>query len=126
MFGLMYWGTILTVFGIITIFIVPQYSLNRVVARSVVQPALPATNPPPPAVISNPPPILTNTVAKTPEFPNVTIQGVIYRPPNTCVIIRGKPFFVGDFIEEAKIVEIERDSVTLQLNAQRKVLDILQ
>ncbi len=82
LFNLAYWGVMLVVFGVIIIFIVPRPggmdqhttaagTVAKVIARALQPSESPATN----GLI---------------EFPEVHIQGLIYRPRKSSVILDGK------------------------------------
>jgi len=105
-----FWGPILLVFGAIVFFIpYKEKAKEPVAARET--PAAPA---PPPSVKEPPPPPAT--------FPEIKIQGLVYRPPKSAVIINNKSYFVGDNYQDAEIVAIEATNITLQVNGQRKVV----
>lgn len=82
------------------------------------------TPPPAPAVASSA--ASADPVAATVkvEFPNLKLQGIYYRLNNPSVLINGRTLFVGDRIEGARVVKIERQSVTLEVNGQQKVLEL--
>lgn len=79
----------------------------------------PATNIAPasnaPVVVVEPP---------KPTFPLVRLQGVFYRPNNPSVVLNGKTVLVGAKVAGAKVMEITRDSVTLEWNGETKVLTL--
>ncbi len=52
------------------------------------------------------------------------LQGVYYRPSNPSALINGQSVFVGDTVDEARIVKIERQSVTVEFSGQTKVLSL--
>jgi len=53
------------------------------------------------------------------------IQGIFYRERGASAIINGQSVSVGDHVGTAKIVAIERQSVTVEIADQRKVLTLL-
>lgn len=101
----------------------------------------PAPNPPPAAepiprvdptasALSNPVPAPdAATVNPVPAaspgprpFPELKLQGIYYRLTDPSVMINGKALMIGDLIEEARVIKIERKEVTLELDGQQKVL----
>jgi hypothetical protein len=118
--NLCYWGPMVFVFGIIIIFIVPykeQPSQTAVVRTNNVKRAAPApTNVPPTEVKLQP-------KAPTPKVsPLLRLQGIVYRLPDPSVLINGRTYFVGDQIEEAKLVAIQENSATLAWDGRFQVL----
>ena len=55
------------------------------------------------------------------DFPSLKVQGASFGTTNPSVIVSGKTIFVGDKIERAKVVSIERQSITLEAGGQTKV-----
>ena len=78
-------------------------------------PALVAAEKPP----VTPPPAETNVA-----FPILKLQGIYYRLNNPSVLINGRTLFIGDRIEGARVVNIERQNVTVEFGGQRKVLEL--
>jgi hypothetical protein len=117
LFTPVYWGAMLVTFGIIVIFIVPNYSAKKVSARTntkVVEKAKLAV--PPPSTNTEPKP----ATVEPPKFPALKVQGIIYRPGNASAVVNGKARFVGDYVDEAEVVDIERQSVTVQIRGFKK------
>jgi hypothetical protein len=52
------------------------------------------------------------------------IQGIFYRENGSSAIINGQTVSVGDRVGTAKIVAIERQSVTVEISEQRKTLTL--
>jgi len=52
------------------------------------------------------------------------IQGIFYRENSPAAIINGQTVVVGDRVGAARVVAIERQSVTLEIAEQRKVLNL--
>jgi hypothetical protein len=52
------------------------------------------------------------------------IQGIFYRENSPAAIINGQTVVVGDRVGTARVVAIERQSVTLEIAEQRKVLNL--
>ncbi|MCD6049277.1 MAG: hypothetical protein K0Q55_680 [Verrucomicrobia bacterium] len=59
-----------------------------------------------------------------PVFPEVKLQGIFYRLNNPTALISSKNVHVGDLVMGAKVVAIERASVTLEFKGERKVLTL--
>ncbi len=52
------------------------------------------------------------------------LQGIFYRPSNPSAVVNSKTVFVGDRIANAKVKAIDRQSVTLDLLGETKVLTL--
>ena len=52
------------------------------------------------------------------------VQGIFYRARDPSAIINGQTVTVGDHIGTAKVVAIERQSVTVEIAQERKVLSL--
>jgi hypothetical protein len=52
------------------------------------------------------------------------IQGIFYRPNSPSAIINGQTVVVGDKVGSARVIAIERQSVTIEIAEQRKVLTL--
>jgi len=87
-------------------------ALNNPVPTPVVEPASAAV------AANTPPP----TPAGPRPFPELKLQGIYYRLTDPSVMINGKALEIGDLIEEARVIKIERKEVTLELDGQQKVL----
>jgi len=57
-----------------------------------------------------------------PSFPELKLQGVFYRPSNPSAFINGKTVGRGDKIEGARVIAIEKNTVTVEWNGERRVL----
>jgi hypothetical protein len=114
--NLEYWGSILTIFGIIVIFIVPY---KKVEARAVAA----RTNVPPREVVVAP----TNGPPAPPPpkpviFPPVKLQGIAYRQDRASALLNGRTYFVGDYIGEVKVISISPTNAVLELEGQQREL----
>ena len=58
------------------------------------------------------------------NFPSLKVQGASFGTANPSIIVSGKTIFVGDKIEQAKVVSIERQSITLEVGGQTKVFNL--
>ena len=97
--------------------------------------ALPATNqvaqsPPavvepvnaaPPPVAASPPVAPVSPAPAPSAFDKVRLQGIIYRTTHPLAIINGQTVGVGDEFDGFKVAAIAQDSVTLQLNGERRI-----
>ena len=81
--------------------------------------APPSTSAAPPAQVK---PAVTTSVNGS--FPAMKLQGIFYRPSNPSVMINNKTLFVGETIGDAKVVAIDRTSVTVECNGQTRVLTL--
>lgn len=69
----------------------------------------------------------TNTASAElaePTFPELKLQGVFYRPSNPSALINSKTVYRGDKIENARVIEVGKRSVTVQWNGETKVLTL--
>lgn len=88
---------------------------------------LPAATSPPPAKITLTNAALTNMTARMAppvKWPSLRLQGIIYNPPNSSVLINNKMLFVDDEIQGVKVVEIGRRSATVVLGGQTNTLSL--
>lgn len=108
---------------------VPAEVKPKPVDVAVVTPPTPAPTQPEPRVEEKttvtPAPAPTPVVAATPpppkpEFPTLKLQGIFYRRTNPSALISGKTVFVGEKVQGAKVIEIDRQSVTLEFQGEKK------
>ena len=93
-------------------------------------PMVPPTAAPKPAKVPsretpNPGPIARTTPATAPaptSFPSLTLQGIYYRPTRPAAVINARTVYVGDRVNNTKILAIDRHEVTVQWNNQVRVL----
>lgn len=57
-------------------------------------------------------------------FPELKLQGVYFRLVKPSVLINNRTLFIGDQVEGARVVSIQRYSVKLELNGQTKELSL--
>lgn len=122
--NLQYWGLMLTVFGVIVIFIVPFSKAEAQETRPAPKKekevrkviALAPTNemPPPPAPV----------IARSVVFPEVRVQGIVYRGERSSALLNGRTYFVGDQVEDIKVIAIGETNVVLERAGQQKVLQL--
>ena len=71
------------------------------------------------------PPVLLDPVQPAPPaFPPIRLQGVIYRATKATAFINGRMMSVGDQLEDAMLVKIDRQSVTFELGKESKVVQL--
>ena len=70
------------------------------------------TNAPPPSV------------QREKQPPDFRVNGIIYTRVRPSAIVNGQTVNVGDRVNGATVVGIERTNVTLQLNGQRKTYEL--
>ncbi|MFO1501407.1 MAG: hypothetical protein U1G07_23965 [Verrucomicrobiota bacterium] len=66
----------------------------------------------------------TNRASATPSEPevissNLKLQGIFYRTSRACALIDGQTVFVGDEVDGAKVISIERQKVRLERGDKR-------
>jgi hypothetical protein len=61
-----------------------------------------------------------------PAVPVYKLQGIFYRPAHPMAMINGRNVSPGDKVADAKVITIQRDSVTLSVDGQTKVLTLSQ
>lgn len=116
-----YWGPMLLALGIITVFIRPLRFIEHEKPTLVAKPA-PKTQ----VELPPKPPEPTNAViAKIPAvFPQLRLQGVIYREAKPWVILNGQSYTIGDRLGQVFVRAIDRSSVMLELDGETKVLTL--
>ncbi len=62
----------------------------------------------------------------TAEFPELRLQGIIFRRKNPSAFINGKTLYVGDLIGSAELIEIDIQFVMFELGGERKKLFLLR
>jgi hypothetical protein len=65
---------------------------------------------------------LTNAVVPAVRSPELKLQGIFYRRSNASALINGKTVFRGDAIAGGHVVDIEPQSVTVELAGEQKIL----
>ena len=65
-------------------------------------------------------------VPAAPQPPPTTykLQGIYWRPARAAAVVNGKTLYVGDQVDKARIASIDKDSVTLDVEGQSKVLQL--
>ena len=111
--NLEYWGLILTIFGILVIFIVPY---KKVEARALAG----RTNAPPVKKI-----VATNEAPAAPPIalpPGLKLQGIILNQGRPSALISGRTYFVSNRVGDALLIAITPTNAILEINGQRRVL----
>ncbi len=57
-------------------------------------------------------------------LPELKLEGIIYSRAKPSVVINHQTLFVGETVGDAKVVAIDRDSVTLECNGEKRVLTL--
>ena len=70
------------------------------------------------------PPTKTAAAAAAPAWPDLKLQGIFYRLQNPTARLNGQNVSANQVIDGAKVVAIERDSVTLEFNGETKTLSM--
>jgi hypothetical protein len=97
---------------------------TNLVVRSAPASAPVETEPPPDssAPLSTPPSAAVDGAG--PPLPNLRLQSIIYRLTQPTAMINGQSVQIGDLLEGARVVEIQRQSVTLEWQGTRHVLTL--
>jgi hypothetical protein len=70
------------------------------------------------------PTVQTNMASVPAAPPTFKLQGVFYRPTNPSAVINGKVVYIGDKVEQARVLAIEKDEVLIEYKGQRTVLNL--
>jgi len=116
---LRYWGPMLMVFGLITLFIRPLRQTHTDAPQMVARPA------PKPAVVVAKvpePPKPQPVIQAPPVFPRMKMQGVFFRSAHPFAIINGQSYTVGDHVGEVLVRSIDKESVLVEFGGEIKTL----
>ncbi len=115
-----YWALMALLFSLITLAIppepkpVPVQALSKPVKR---RPAEPTNSPAPP--------VAKQMEAEQPVvWPQLNLQGIIYRLKHPSALVNGRTLFVGDEIEQAKVFKIGPECVIFEMRGQYRVVDL--
>jgi hypothetical protein len=88
--------------------------------------ALPPPPPEPARATTLPPAVANPAPAVTPDapVPALKLQSIIFRLRNPSAVINGEMLGVGETIKGARVVRIDRHSVTLERNGETNVLEL--
>jgi len=105
--------------GLATVFILPLAPTAKITpVRAAEPPKVPLAKPVP---TNKPPPIVEPAKPIKPvTFPPVRLQGIYLKPDRPSALINGKTYFIGDLVQDAKVVTITRDFVILELEGQQQ------
>ena len=83
----------------------------------------------PVAAVTNAAPAVASTAPAAapaaPQKPSKTrVEAIFYKPRNPAAVINSKLVHVGESIDDAKVVAINKDSVTIEQDGSRKVLTL--
>jgi hypothetical protein len=120
-----FWGPTLVAFATIILFL-PYKEKEVAAAEPVPRPRATSSVPvtvsiPPPSENAKP---LPTPPTNAPSFPELKINGFIYRPPSNAIVVGGKSYFVGDGIGSARVFSISADAVVLEQGGYFKVFPI--
>jgi hypothetical protein len=73
-------------------------------------------------VTTDPPPAVTSVVPEPARPPAFKLQGVYYRPSKPSALVNGVTVYAGDTLENARVVAIDKTSVTLDVAGEKQVL----
>jgi len=111
-----YVGLMSVILGLATVFILPIQSTSKTLpVRAAEPPSRPLARP----VSTNALPPVVQPV-KPVTFPAVRVQGIYYRPERPSALINRKTYFIGDQVQDAKVVAITRDTVLLEIEGQQR------
>ena len=110
--------------------VVTQDVTVQVASHAVAQAtnSIPTTRTPAPRAFSPPPVVASQPVQPVPSsstvgpIPKLTLKGIIYNLTSPQVLINGSYLTLGEEIEGARIIKIERTRVTVKWNGQTKEL----
>jgi len=112
----LYVGLMSVMLGVATVFILPIQSTPETVPVRATEPTpRPLAKPVP----TNAPPPVVQPV-KPVTFPAVRVQGIYFRPERPSALINRKTYFIGDQVQDAKVVAITRDTVVLEIEGQQR------
>jgi hypothetical protein len=57
-------------------------------------------------------------------IPKLKLQGIYFRRTNPSVLINGRTLFIGDRVEGARVVTIDRQTVTVEFGGQVSLLTL--
>lgn len=72
--------------------------------------------------MATPPPPVVVAVPAKPAFPELRLQGIIFRSTNPLVLINGRTLTVGDEVDGAKITAVDKSSVKVEFNGETRTL----
>ena len=58
------------------------------------------------------------------EVPNLKLQGIYFRRSNPSAMINGRSVYLGEELEGARVISIERTSVVIEIKGQKQVLHL--
>jgi hypothetical protein len=66
----------------------------------------------------------TRTLESPAAFPKLKLQGIYFRRTNPSVLINGRTLFVGDRVDGARVVTVDRQTVTMEFSGQTNLLTL--
>lgn len=114
-----YWGLMLTIFGIIVVFIIPFRKIEARAATPAPAKKIEKTNAPATVVTNAPTP---PAPVKPVTFPKLKLQGIVLREARPSALINGRTYFVGDEVDGAKVFSVGTTNVVIEFQKQYKTL----
>lgn len=105
----------------------PALSTGVVNSKETARPAeQPRSEPFPAAIAQEKPAAPVLAAALPPSAPVYKLQGIFFRPARPLAMVNGRNVQAGDKVGNARVVSIQRDSVTLSVDGETKVLTLSQ
>ena len=114
-----YWGLMLTIFGILVVFIVPFRKVEARAATPLAPKTIEKTNALPKVVTNAPAP---PEPVKPVTFPKLKLQGIVFREPRPSALINGRTYFIGDEVEGARVFSVGPTNAVVEFQGQYKTL----
>lgn len=121
LFSYQYWGVILVILSASVLFVrpwrtAPKPAMTDPTPLVRLEKPVPTNAPPPkPAPPPEPRPV---------QFPELKLQGIIYRQNEPAAIINAETYYVGDRVSGAQVVAITRHSVELRMAGVTTLLQL--
>ena len=71
-----------------------------------------------------PVPVDTQPPGSFASFPKLKLQGIYFRRTNPSVLINGRTLFVGDRVDGARVVTVDRQTVMMEFSGQTNLLTL--
>ena len=111
--NLEYWGLILTIFGVLVIFIVPYKKVEaRTLAGRTNAPSVKRIGP------TNETPVAVPVALP----PDLKLQGIILNQGSPSVLINGRTYFVSNRVGDFLLIAITPTNAILEMNGQQRAL----
>jgi hypothetical protein len=114
-----YVGVMSVILGVATVFILPLPPTPTAVPVRAAEPPPRHTAKSVPTNVT-PPVVAPVKPVKLVTFPAVRLQGIILDPERPSALISGKTYYIGDLVQDAKVVGITRNYVVLELENEQQ------